>query len=327
MNPFQVSVAIPVYNAANFVRRAVESALIQPQTAEVVLVEDCSTDNSWEICQQLVSENDKVHLFRHPDGKNHGEGASRSLAAQKSSGEYVAFLDADDFFLPGRFDTVEQIFAADPQLEGVYEAIGLHAEDEHSLQRWKDAGREITQLTTMTKRVAPEDLFVALVGGGAGSFSVVGLVVKRSIFAKTGYFDSNLVLHTDVAFMVKAAAVARLAPGKLDQAVTMRRVHDHNSLSAPRPNRVVYKMRLMFWFTVLTWSRQHLNREKQQLILQAMIRDAARRPRFNRPFPRRLSGFRKAAQLSLLPFDYPFVLKEGAFWRALVYALPAYEKK
>jgi glycosyltransferase involved in cell wall biosynthesis len=326
MKQLQISVVIPVYNAADFIRRAVESALMQPQTAEVVLVEDCSTDNSWKVCQQLVSENNKVHLFRHPDGRNHGEGASRSLAVQKSSSEYVAFLDADDFFLPGRFETVEQMFIADPQLDGVYEAIGLHVEDEGSLQRWRDAGIELTQLTTMTKRVLPEDLFVALVSGGAGSFSVVGLVVKRGIFEKTGYFDSNLVLHTDVAFMVKAAALARLAPGKLDQPVTMRRVHDHNSLSAPRSNRVTYKMKLTFWTTLLDWSHQHLDREKQQLILQAMVRDASRRPRFNRKFPNRISGFRKVVQLLMLPLEYPFVLKESAFWRAIANAYPTFSK-
>jgi glycosyltransferase involved in cell wall biosynthesis len=287
-------------------------------------VEDCSTDTSWVVCQRIASENDKVRLFRHPDEKNHGEGASRSLAVQKSSSEYVAFLDADDFFLPERFDTVEQMFTADPQLDGVYEAIGLQAEDEDSLQRWKDAGREITHLTTMTKRVSPEDLFVALAGGGAGSFSVDGLVVKRSIFEKTGYFDSNLILHTDVAFMIKAAALARLAPGKLDQPVTMRRVHGHNSISAPRPNQVVYKMRLILWSTLWKWSRQHLDREKQQLILQAMLKDAVRRPRFNRQFPRRLSGFRKVVQLLMLPFEYPFVVKESFFWRAIVYAFPTF---
>jgi len=50
MKHLKVSVIIPVYNAADFVQRAVESALIQPQKAEVVIMEDGSTDNGWEIC-------------------------------------------------------------------------------------------------------------------------------------------------------------------------------------------------------------------------------------------------------------------------------------
>jgi len=322
---FRVSVIIPVFNAASFVRQAVESALLQPQTAEVVLVEDGSVDNSWEVCQQLAAENAKVHLYRHADGKNHGSGATRNVAVRQSTCEYIAFLDADDFFLPGRFERVEQMFAADPQLEGVYEAIGTHIEDENSLQRWKSSGMPLTDLHTMTKQVAPEELFAALVNGGSGNFSIIGVVVKRSVFEKTGPFDEGLRLHQDIAFILKAAAVSRLAPGKLDEPVTMRRVHDHNRISAPRSSQLVYKTRLIFWATLWKWSQQHLDREKQQLILQALLKEAARRPRFNRPLPGFLSGFRKSVQLLLLPFEYPCMLKESAFWRAFASALPTFK--
>lgn len=316
LKPFQVSVIIPVYNAANFVRQAVESALMQPQTVEVVLVEDCSADNSWEVCQQIASENNRVHLFRHPDGRNHGEGASRSLAVQKSSGEYVSFLDADDFYLPGRFETVEQMFAADPQLDGVYEAIGMYAQDANSLQRWKNAGREITSLTTMTKRISPEELFTALVVGGAGSFSVVGMVVKRGIFERTGYFDKDLIWHTDVAFMVKAAALTKLAPGKLDIPVAMRRVHDHNSISAPKPKKLVYERKLQYWFTVWKWSKSHLSKQKQEIILEEMISYAGKSARFYRSYSGLFHHQQKRIQLLLMLSKYPEIGFESLFWRS-----------
>ena len=141
---FQISVTIPVYNAADFIRLAVESVLIQPQTAEVVLVEDCSSDNSREVCQKIAFENNKVRLFQHTDGWNHGCSASRSLAVQKSSCEYIAFLDADDFYLPGRFTIAEQMFSIDSELDSMYEVIGMHVENETNLQRWKDARRAMT---------------------------------------------------------------------------------------------------------------------------------------------------------------------------------------
>ncbi len=322
MKPFQISVAIPVYNAAGFVKQAVESALIQSQTAEVVLVEDFSSDNSWEICQQLAAENAKIHIYRHADGVNHGSGATRNVAVRQCNCEYIAFLDADDFFLPGRFDKVEQMFAADPLLEGVYEAIGTHVEDENSLQRWKASGMPLSALHTMTKRVPPEELFTALVNGGSGNFSIIGVVVKRSVFEKTGYFDEDLRLHQDIAFILKAAAVCRLAAGKLDEPVTIRRVHDHNRISAPRPTPLVYRTRLIFWSTVWKWSQQHLDRDKQQLILQAMLKEAGRRVRFNWQLPARISGFRKSIQLLMLPFEYPFMLGQRLFWRELIKSGP-----
>ena len=66
MCDFKVSVIIPVYNAEKYIRKAVESALMQQETGEVILVEDKSLDNAFIICKQLVDENpDRVRLFRH----------------------------------------------------------------------------------------------------------------------------------------------------------------------------------------------------------------------------------------------------------------------
>ena len=58
-----ISVIIPVYNAAPFVGKAVESALIQPEVGEVLLIEDGSKDNSLEICKRLAEEYDKVKVL------------------------------------------------------------------------------------------------------------------------------------------------------------------------------------------------------------------------------------------------------------------------
>src|SRR5690348_1774976 len=92
---FNVAVVIPVYNAADYIAKAVESALLQPEVSEVVLVEDRSPDNSLQICQELVGQNAKVKLFRHPNGENRGAAASRNLGVRMSSAPYIAFLDAD----------------------------------------------------------------------------------------------------------------------------------------------------------------------------------------------------------------------------------------
>jgi len=91
----KVSVVIPVYNAAEFVRKAVESALEQEQTSQVVLVEDGSIDGSLAVCRQLESQYPSVTLVRHMDGGNHGAGASRNPGIQRSDAPFVAFLDDD----------------------------------------------------------------------------------------------------------------------------------------------------------------------------------------------------------------------------------------
>jgi glycosyltransferase involved in cell wall biosynthesis len=312
----QVSVLIPVYNAAPFVRQAVESALAQSETAEVILVEDGSPDDSWEVCQKLAAEYPKVHLYRHPDGRNHGAGATRNLAIRESSCKYIAFLDADDYFLPDRFTTARQLFEFNPDIDGVYEAIAMHIENAAGALRWRAAERSQDQLHTMTKRVLPEALFNTLILGGSGDFSIDGLVLKREVIEKSGYMDDDLPLHQDTAFIYKVAGVARLVSGNLDQPVTRWRVHDHNRISAPRPKSLSYKMKLKFWYTLWKWSLTHISQEQQRLLLNALIDDARYRSRFDKPFSKRLYGLQKRVQLLLLLLDYPALIFRVAFWEA-----------
>ncbi len=75
----KISVIIPVYNAEKYVRNAGESALQQPESGEILLVEDNSPDNCLQLCRDLEREYEIVRLLRHADGRNHGAGASRNL--------------------------------------------------------------------------------------------------------------------------------------------------------------------------------------------------------------------------------------------------------
>jgi len=318
MNKVRFSVTIPVYNAAEFVQQAVESALSQPQTAEVILVEDHSVDNSWDVCQRLATKYEMVKVYRHPDGKNHGCSASRSLAIQKSNCEYIAFLDADDSYLPNRFTIAEKMFEGDPELEGVYEAVGMYVEDDVGRQRWLSAGKSIVSLETITERVPPEELFTALVVGGKGHFHIDGLVLKRSVFKKTGYFDTVLPLHMDEVLFIKLAALAKLMPGRLDEPVAKWRVHDKNRFSAPRPPTEVYEWKVIFWKTVWFWSRENLNSKQQQMVLNGLLSHGMFGQRFDKPFPRWAKGLSKRFQLALLLFDIPALAGKISYWQGFV---------
>ena len=92
-----VDVIIPVYNAAAYVARAVDSALGQPM-ARVILVDDGSTDGSGRLCDALAAANSRVTVLHQ---ENRGASAARNAGLQASGAAYVAFLDADDILLPG----------------------------------------------------------------------------------------------------------------------------------------------------------------------------------------------------------------------------------
>jgi glycosyltransferase involved in cell wall biosynthesis len=244
----QISVIIPVYNAEEYIQKAIETALQQPETGEVILVEDNSSDNSLQICEELERMHAKVKLFRHMDGKNHGAGASRNLGIKNSKYDFIAFLDADDYYLPGRFKVAKKLFERYPDIDGVYEAIGVHFYDEQRKKIW--FLKRNHDLTTMKEKLQPEQLFEALVKGGKGSLSPDGIVVKKDLIRKCNYFDEHLRLHQDSNLIIKMAETGKLIPGRLKTPVSMRGVHGHNRIIGENSNeeaRCLARETLFYW--------------------------------------------------------------------------------
>ena len=94
-----VSVVVPVYNVEIYVKQCVDSILNQTfQDFEIILVDDASPDNSFELCQKLYGGNDKVRFVRHE--KNLGLGPARNTGIKNARGKYIYFVDSDDFILP-----------------------------------------------------------------------------------------------------------------------------------------------------------------------------------------------------------------------------------
>ncbi|MDD2522759.1 MAG: glycosyltransferase family 2 protein [Anaerolineaceae bacterium] len=266
LSKINVSVVIPVYNAAVYVSQAVESALAQPETAEVLLVEDGSPDNALEVCEDLANKHDKVKLLRHPNGENRGAGASRNLGMRAAKKEYIAFLDADDYFLPGRFRQALELFNANPDCEGVYEAVGMLVDGSESLERWQLAGRRVKDLQTMSDSISPKDLAEVLIKGSDGYFHLDGLIIKKGVLQRSGLMNENLHLHQDTEFIMRLAMTARLLPGKLDEPVAMWRVHQENRISAPRSLTMQYRDRMRYWRSLYQWVRQNGSPKQQQRV-------------------------------------------------------------
>lgn len=99
--PF-VSVIIPAYNAEAFIGRTLESVLAQTyENIEVLVVDDGSRDRTAEIVASFAQKDSRVILLKQ---QNAGVAAARNLAIEKSRGEYIAPLDADDIWYPSKLD-------------------------------------------------------------------------------------------------------------------------------------------------------------------------------------------------------------------------------
>jgi len=315
----QISVITPVYNAESFIVRSVESALAQPETAEIILVEDNSPDKSLDICKMLAAKYDKVHLFRHPNGENRGAGASRTLGMQKSTCDFIAFVDADNFYLPERFSRTKEVFASDPNCDGVYETIGNHVEDDVSLQRWHKAKKSVVPLVGITKPIEPEALTEALISGQYGWLTLDGLVLKRKVLIKMGaYMLENLKVHQDTEFIIRATTVARLLPGKLNEPVAMRGIHNHNRISAPRSEHQKYEERMAFWMATFRWCKRRSPTVVKQEIVNKMILDTISLRNQDDLQDSTISRVSQRVKQLLTWFqNYPEVLFESALWHSM----------
>jgi glycosyltransferase involved in cell wall biosynthesis len=161
MIDFKVSVIIPVYNAEKFVKRSAESAVKLDEVCEVLLIEDGSTDNSLQVCKDLTGKYNKIKFLQHKDKRNHGAGPSRNLGLKRVSFPYVAFLDADDYYTPNRFETTKEIFSGKNNIDGVYECLGIEFDSPEAESKWIKLRGSIRN-TTITTIIEPEKLYFSL---------------------------------------------------------------------------------------------------------------------------------------------------------------------
>ena len=98
----KISAIIPVFNSVNTLERAINSLLIQPEINEVFIVDDGSTDGSFELAKKLDGKHSLVKVLAHEGNVNKGASASRNLGLKYCSNQWIQFLDADDELLPAK---------------------------------------------------------------------------------------------------------------------------------------------------------------------------------------------------------------------------------
>ena len=252
----KISVITPVYNAEKYIAQAVESALQFDEVYEVILVEDQSPDNALEVCKNLAEKYDRVQLFQHPDKGNHGAGSSRNLGLEKATGDFIAFLDADDYYLPNRFDAEKDLFK-NPEVEAVYGAIGVHYYSEKAKEQFYSLFGD--RLTTVYKKHLPEDVFRGQLGmlGSFGLFSIDALTIRKSALDKklSPMMKTHLRLHQDTEFLFRLSYYLNLHPGILDKAVANRGVHESNRITQVDSGKVKPAIsKVMLWAEVEEWA-------------------------------------------------------------------------
>lgn len=200
-----VSGIIIFLNGEKFIEEAIVSVFAQTyDNWELLLVDDGSTDGSTEIAKQYAQKYpEKVRYLEHENHQNRGMSATRNLGISNAKGDYIAFLDADDIWLPQKLERQVAILQSQPEAEVVFGPTqywySWTGKPEDSK---KDCLREIgVPGNTLFK---PPILLSLLLKNEVNAPATCGVLIRQQVFAKIGSFEPSFRgLFEDRAFFAK----------------------------------------------------------------------------------------------------------------------------
>jgi len=195
-----ISVVIPVYNAAKYLQRCVASVLCQTYTdIECILVNDGSKDKSLQLCQSFAKKDSRIIVVNK---ENEGVDKTRFEGLKHATGEFVMFLDSDDWL---EKDAVENLmkpmsqFEADVvvgQIRNVYHVAFLYLRDWRQ-KSLKNANKLISHEEMM------EDYYLSFFGINILPVSMCATLYRRSVINQAQLQPSGLGFGEDLAFNMK----------------------------------------------------------------------------------------------------------------------------
>lgn len=189
------SIITPVYNAENYIGKAIESVLNQEFSDwELIIINNGSTDKTLQVVEEYAMRDSRIKVIKCSE--NSGSPARpRNLGLQAAKGEYVGFLDADDCFYPEKLKEVNNFFIDNPDAELV-----CHGEDHfknNTLVRSEYYGPYTTY----------KDLFFC-----GNSLSTSAIVVKKACIEKAGFFSEGNEFSgfEDYEYWLRLAKVSKI---------------------------------------------------------------------------------------------------------------------
>tara|TARA_R110002095_G_scaffold110827_2_gene96951 strand:+ start:405 stop:1253 length:849 start_codon:yes stop_codon:yes gene_type:complete len=189
-----------------YILRSVESVLAQEYPLiELIVVDDGSSDGTVRVLKPL---NEKLHIIRQ---ENRGLSCARNRGILAATGDFVAFLDADDYWRPGKLAAQVALLERNPAVGFVSCDAALESETGDPVGEWRFDGAGGDLLHNIFERNA--------IVPGSGS----AVVVRRELFSVAGLFDRFLTSLEDIDMWMRLASVTRFDCVPEPLAVIMRR--------------------------------------------------------------------------------------------------------
>ena len=186
-----VSAIIPTYNRAHLIGRAIQSVLKQTyKDFELIIVDDGSTDNTEDIIKEFQKKDERIKYICHD--KNKGGSAARNTGIKAARGEYIAFQDSDDEWLPEKLKKQMEIF------KDVSVEVGIVYTD-----MWRITGNKKSYF--YSPKIMPKDkiIYKQALDYGVSNIGIQTSLIKKEVFAKAGMFDEKLPRYIDLEFFIR----------------------------------------------------------------------------------------------------------------------------
>lgn len=220
-NPL-VSVVIPTYNKAQYLKKAIESVLNQTYKAiEMIIIDDGSTDNTQQV---VKSFNDPKIIYIWQ--KNKGPAAAKNTGIKKAQGKYIAFLDSDDLWLEEKLEKQLEFMEKNPEMSLL--GTGCYEID--------------SQGKILGKKIFPkknENLQKILIR--YNPFIQSSVLVKKEVFDKIKGYDENFSESEDYEFWLRVARYYKIA--NLPELLVMKRYHSENLSPEKDKKQLFYVLR------------------------------------------------------------------------------------
>ena len=214
----KVSVVMPIYNAYKYIRPALESVMEQTlREIEIICVDDGSTDHTLDILKEYQSKDARIRIITE---NNAGPAAARNKGLSRVRGEYVIFLDADDFFNPSLLEKLYEVAIRD-QLDisicryDIYN--GRKAKFEHNIK--SDHGEIFAPGKVVSKNEYPDQILQCTTGYVWNKMYRTAFLQEKNLV-----FNPDLRVFEDTFFVVTSLSIAERV-GKIDDCLVHHRVY------------------------------------------------------------------------------------------------------
>jgi|GEM_PF-2047610 glycosyltransferase involved in cell wall biosynthesis len=225
---FKVSVIIPAHNAESFIQQAIESVSTLQEVAEIIVIDDASTDKTVEIIKILQATEPRLLFFQTGFSTPRGPSVARNIGLRASQSPFIAFLDADDYYLPTRFEHTPQLFDSNHTLDAVMEPVEIINTSGNS-----------TSGSLAPQGHSSQALALDFLRNNNRAPHLNGLTLKKPI-SHTLSFDEQLIFAQDTLFFTQLLLSYQVTASDLHRPVAVYRIHGKNSIFQYEERKTIY---------------------------------------------------------------------------------------